>query len=148
MVMSCRTDTAAEMDRRMTVTAGPRRGRALTATWLISIVLFATLQTTSAHETAIPDPHTDMPGADWVIDAWRTYASKFISPDGRVIDDANGGTAARRLHLPRVGVYKSYLASMDEGWLRYVLEQFDVPYAPPTAPASTDCGHGLLRISR
>jgi len=91
MVMSCRTDTAAEMDRRMTVTAGPRRRRALTATWLISIVLFATLQTTSAHETAIPDPHTDMPGADWVIDAWRTYASKFISPDGRVIDDANGG---------------------------------------------------------
>src|SRR5207244_7647052 len=34
----------------------------------------------------------------------------------------------RPLHLPKVGVYKSYLASMDEGWVRYVLEQFDVPY--------------------
>ena len=35
---------------------------------------------------------------------------------------------ARALHVPRVGVYKSYLASMDEGWTRYVLEEFDVPY--------------------
>jgi hypothetical protein len=34
----------------------------------------------------------------------------------------------RPLHLPKVGVYKSYLASMDEGWVRYVLEQFAVPY--------------------
>jgi hypothetical protein len=38
------------------------------------------------------------------------------------------GQLPRPLHLPRVGVYKSYLASMDEGWIRYVLEEFDVPY--------------------
>src|SRR6185436_15953656 len=38
------------------------------------------------------------------------------------------GELPRRLHLPRVGVYKSFLASMDEGWARYVLEQFDVPF--------------------
>ncbi len=38
------------------------------------------------------------------------------------------GQLPRPLHLPKVGVYKSYLASMDEGWVRYVLEQFDVPY--------------------
>jgi hypothetical protein len=41
---------------------------------------------------------------------------------------AIAGQLPRPLHLPRVGVYKSYLASMDEGWVRYVLEQFDVPY--------------------
>jgi hypothetical protein len=35
---------------------------------------------------------------------------------------------ARPLRAPRVGIYKSYLASMDEGWTRYVLEQFDVPF--------------------
>jgi hypothetical protein len=35
---------------------------------------------------------------------------------------------ARQLRAPRVGVYKSYLASMDEGWTRFVLEQFHIPF--------------------
>ncbi len=78
--MSCQTDTAAETGRRTTRTAGPRRRRALTVTWLISILLGATLQTASARETATPDPHTGTPGANWVIDAWRAYASKFTTP--------------------------------------------------------------------
>ena len=30
--------------------------------------------------------------------------------------------------VPRVGLYKSWVASMDEGWARFVLEQFDAPY--------------------
>ena len=30
---------------------------------------------------------------------------------------------------PRIGIYKSWVASMDEGWTRFVLEQFEVPYA-------------------
>src|ERR1700726_973301 len=90
-VMSSRTDPAAETNRRMTLTDGPWRRRALAAIWLMSILFCAALQTASANETAKADPHTRMLEADWVMDAWRTYQSKFISPEGRVIDDANGG---------------------------------------------------------
>jgi len=53
-----------------------------------------------------------------------------------------GGQLPRRLHTPRVGIYKSYLASMDEGWARYVLEQFDVPF---TSLEDKDVRAGNLR---
>ena len=29
---------------------------------------------------------------------------------------------------PRIGIYVSYMASMDEGWTRWLLEQFEFPY--------------------
>jgi hypothetical protein len=48
---------------------------------------------------------------------------------------------ARPVRKPRVGVYKSYLASMDEGWIRYVLEEFHVPY---TSIENTDVRAGNL----
>jgi endoglucanase len=85
--MSNRTDAAAETARRITATARRWRQRATTAIWLISILF--SLQSASANETATTDPHTRMTGPDWLMDAWRTYQSKFISPDGRVIDDVN-----------------------------------------------------------
>jgi hypothetical protein len=33
------------------------------------------------------------------------------------------------LKEPKVGLYKSWTASMDEGWTRWVLEQYEVPFA-------------------
>jgi hypothetical protein len=38
-------------------------------------------------------------------------------------------------HVPRVALYRSWNASMDEGWTRWVLEQLEVPYATVTDSA-------------
>ena len=35
---------------------------------------------------------------------------------------------AYQLKLVRLGLYKSWTASMDEGWTRWVLEQYEIPY--------------------
>jgi hypothetical protein len=40
--------------------------------------------------------------------------------------------AMYRLQAPRVGLYKSWVASMDEGWTRWVLEQYGFSFATLT----------------
>jgi hypothetical protein len=45
----------------------------------------------------------------------------------RALDDAVPAAAAVR--APRVGLYKSYVASMDEGWTRWILEQWGIDYS-------------------
>jgi hypothetical protein len=40
--------------------------------------------------------------------------------------------AMYRLQTPRAGLYKSWVANMDEGWTRWVLEQHDFAYATLT----------------
>ena len=37
-------------------------------------------------------------------------------------------TAERSMHLPNLALLRGYLASMDEGWTRYLLDNFDFPY--------------------
>ncbi|UCE22337.1 MAG: hypothetical protein JSV46_09075, partial [Candidatus Aminicenantes bacterium] len=41
---------------------------------------------------------------------------------------AKPGVEAFALKPVRLGLYKSYTASMDEGWTRWVLEQYEFPY--------------------
>lgn len=41
---------------------------------------------------------------------------------------ANPGIKVYKLKPPRLGLYKSWIASIDEGWTRWVLEQFEFPY--------------------
>src|SRR5262249_29902317 len=36
---------------------------------------------------------------------------------------------AYKLKSPRIGMYKSYVASMDEGWTRFIFENYDFPFA-------------------
>ncbi len=48
------------------------------------------------------------------FDAW---AAEGLRPGGRTMD-----------RLPRIGLYKPWTASMDEGWTRWVFEQHGIPY--------------------
>ena len=46
------------------------------------------------------------------------------------------------LKAPRVGMYKSYVASMDEGWTRWIFEQWGIDY---TSLENKDVKAGNLR---
>jgi hypothetical protein len=46
---------------------------------------------------------------------------------GDLASPDRGGPALRTLHTPRTAVYQSWLAAMDEGWTRYVLDAFGFP---------------------
>ena len=35
--------------------------------------------------------------------------------------------SSRKLSMPKVGIYKSWMANMDEGWTRWILEQYNFP---------------------
>ncbi len=51
-------------------------------------------------------------------------------------------TEGKALHQPRIGLYQPFIPSMDEGWTRLVLEQFDFPY---TTLHNADIRSGELR---
>jgi hypothetical protein len=51
----------------------------------------------------------------------------------RSVEVGNGRGGFYQLNrLPRVGLYKPWTANMDEGWTRWVLEQFEIPYVSLT----------------
>jgi hypothetical protein len=52
--------------------------------------------------------------------------------------------AATLLKPPRVGLYKSWVPNIDEGWTRWVLEQFEFPYR---SLVDADVRRGALRES-
>ena len=73
-----------------------------------------------------------LPASD--IASWRAI-NRIWSKGGDVFRDRTTGdffTAAGegrvKIQRPRIGLYKSYVPSMDEGWTRWVLEQFGFSY--------------------
>jgi len=46
-----------------------------------------------------------------------------------------GEAGVMLLHIPRIGLYKPWTANIDEGWTRWVLEQFEFPYTTLTDSA-------------
>ena len=52
----------------------------------------------------------------------RDTSVNFIASNDRL------NTQAYKLNPPRIGMYKSYVASMDEGWTRFILENYDFSF--------------------
>ncbi len=53
----------------------------------------------------------------------------------RPVEVAGSGGTYQVNRTPRIGLYKPWTANMDEGWTRWVLEQFEIPYASLTDSA-------------
>jgi hypothetical protein len=77
--------------------------------------------------TSAPSPGTiyvpAQPGIDEKLSKLAADFSLYIKPAASV--PTGGGLA---LHLPRIGLYQSWVASMDEGWTRFIFDQNHIPY--------------------
>jgi hypothetical protein len=74
----------------------------------------------------------DMPPGAFLVSAGASTharveeAAKALGVRIATIDASPGGEA--KLRMPRIGLYHAWGGNMDEGWTRYVLEQFEFPY--------------------
>lgn len=58
--------------------------------------------------------------------SWQVAGEGF---DVRMTDSAAAALdPGTRVHLPRIGLYQSWTANIDEGWTRWVLERYEFPY--------------------
>ncbi|MCZ6596605.1 MAG: M14 family metallopeptidase, partial [Planctomycetota bacterium] len=101
----------------------------------------AELQPVSSPDEAVRgfDKYTFPVGDGLNSDAWKMAFTMLDEGQAIVWDEEAGGFLFDRdLHreegtrlverLPRIGVYSPWRGSMDEGWLRYVFDSFEVPY--------------------
>ena len=66
----------------------------------------------------------------------RETSVNFVASNDRL------NTQAYKMNPPRVALYKSYVASMDEGWTRFILENYDFSF---NSIVDTDIRAGNLR---
>ncbi len=62
---------------------------------------------------------------------------------------AQAPPGARPLSVPRIGIYQGWVDNMDEGWTRWVLDQFEMPYdtvRPEDARAGRLTGYDVILI--
>jgi hypothetical protein len=85
-----------------------------------------------ARESFSTGEKTYPPGTYIVLS--RSTSRSFIDALAKELFLTIGGTRGTisaksfELKIPRVALYKSWMASMDEGWTRWLFEQFEFPY--------------------
>lgn len=63
------------------------------------------------------------PGVEVKLQAIARDTSVTFTPTNETIN-----LVGHRINPPRIGMYKSYVASMDEGWTRFILENYEFPF--------------------
>ncbi|HXN25247.1 MAG TPA: M14 metallopeptidase family protein [Candidatus Dormibacteraeota bacterium] len=77
-------------------------------------------------KSAVRDAGREFPAGTFVI---RSGSVRELAPLGCDFSASDAVLSdATPLRAPRVALYKSYVPSMDEGWTRWLLEQFEFPY--------------------
>ena len=98
-----------------------------------------------ARNFSAPSPRTVLPASDsatWkaVNAIWQKGGSVWRDPSGDF--HLRAGSGLRKVDRPRVALFKSWVSSMDEGWTRWMLEDFDFAY---TSAHPADIAAGNLR---
>ncbi|MCI0696724.1 M14 family metallopeptidase [candidate division KSB1 bacterium] len=73
----------------------------------------------------------NLAAGDLLIPAAQTSSEELMRAAENLNIDITNGTAnanAWRLKQPRVGIYRSYAPTADEGWTRFVLDEFEFEY--------------------
>jgi hypothetical protein len=90
-----------------------------------------------------------VPGADGAAGSSGAWIVEGLSGDGRdglveelYLQARRGDADGVSVPMPRVGLYRPWDASMDEGWTRWVLEMYEVPF---TSLYNADVRAGDLR---
>jgi hypothetical protein len=91
-----------------------------------------------------PRPLGVLPGSD--VEAWHILAAAWANSPGIFRDPTTGdfylqpppGKSMKLIAKPRIGVYKSSVPNMDEGWTRWLLEKFEIPYQGVDSGAFVD----------
>ncbi|MGI8741408.1 MAG: M14 family metallopeptidase [Bryobacteraceae bacterium] len=102
----------------------------------------ASLRRASEYPAELNGPHPKAGGlAASDVDSWRAINRMWNAGKQVWRDTATGDFYPRssdntaELKRPRVGLYKSYVPAMDEGWTRWLLENFEFAYSSVANPA-------------
>ena len=82
-----------------------------------------------------PRPVGVLPASD--VEAWHILGTAWQNSPGIFRDGATGdfylappeGKNLKLIEKPRIAIYKSTVPNMDEGWTRWLLEKFGIPYS-------------------
>ncbi|HET9319403.1 MAG TPA: hypothetical protein VFO27_06500, partial [Bryobacteraceae bacterium] len=82
---------------------------------------------TEAHPESFAASDTD----SWLTinRVWKRGGEVWRDPATGDFAASQKGAAWKQLRRPRIGLYKSFMPSIDEGWTRWLLEQFEFAYA-------------------
>ena len=90
---------------------------------------------TFAFELDRPKPGGALVASD--VGSWKVVNKAWAAGSPVFRDAISGdfyltaGESRRPVARPRIGLYKSFVPSMDEGWTRWLLEEFGFAYASP-----------------